>query len=153
MSFLTILQEEQSFTGKDGKEYKLAPLTLRDLGKFVSWVKFKPYREAVEQDLPRKELDRIYEDCKRGKVKEEIAEGEYEEYDIHIQSSIVLSAMSSIEGAIKLFELSMQKHHPDVLFDEVCDEDTLTKIQDELLKLNFGLEEEEPEKNLKDPNQ
>lgn len=148
MSFLTILSEEHKFTGKDDNEYTLTPLTLRDLGKFVSWVKFKPYRDAIEAGIPEERLKVIYEDCKRGKVKEEVEEGKFEEFDIHLQSSVVLDAMQDIEGIIKLLELSLSKNHPDVSFDEVCDEETLTLIQSEVIKASIGLDiTKEPEKN------
>lgn len=148
MSFLTILKEVQTFTGKDDNEYSLSPLTLRDLGKFVSWVKFKPYRDALNADLPQEKCEQIKEECKRGKVKEEVSEGVWEQFDIHVQSSIVISEMSSIEGAIKLFELSLHKLHPGILFDDICDPDTLLSIQAQLFELNFMPEEdEEPEKN------
>jgi len=148
MSFLTILKEEQTFTGKDGITYTLTPLNLRDLGKFVSWVQFKPYRDAIEADIPEDRLKEIYEDCKRGKVREEVSKGVFEEFDINIHSTIVSQAMQDIEGLIKLFEFSLQKKHHNKKFEDVCDEDTLVEIQNQLLEVTFGNPpNEEPEKN------
>jgi hypothetical protein len=152
-----------SFTGDDNKNYKLSPLGLEEWGKFVSWVQYAPYREAVEAELPEKVQKTIYEDCKRGKVIEKVRPTDWpedeecpddklieEEFDIQITSSIVQDMALTVAGQAKLLRLSLEIEHPDTKgksLTKVVGFSRYKEIQLEILKINGLLPEDTKEKD------
>ena len=152
MDFLKTFGQGTKIIGKDGKEYELTPLTFVDFAQFITWVKFKPYRDAVVADLPKDVKDDILEECKRGKVKETIEEDDgtivEKEFDISLISTVVREQLVTTEGANKILEISFLIKNPNVNYREVIDWEQFDKIVKSLLKDN-GLDQEEDEDTAK----
>ena len=132
---MNILTTELVFTGKDGEEYKFVPLELTDLTKFVKWVQYKPFRDAIDAELPENLRDKIYDECSKGltteKVKPEHLDEDdlknkdqliEEEFTISITSTVVTDNALTIIGLRKLMEISLQKNYTnwkDILTDKI----------------------------------
>ncbi len=141
------------------KKYVWLPPTLRKYGEFVRWVQFKPYREALEQNLPEEICEKILVECRRGKVLEktvpddwpEDKKGKYlkkpkekdlieKEFDIHLGSTIVTNNFFSAEGLAKLLQLGISINHPEIdeiTLDQVIDHEmqnmTIKEMQDAMM--------------------
>jgi len=156
MSFLTWVGNEVEVKGLNKKTYKLAPLSLRQWGQYIKWVQFKPYRDAVNADLPKAHCDKILSDCETGLV-EELVDDEnggtkLEKFPIHIGSSIVTNTFSNIDGIAELLYISLKKHHPLIErteIDEIVDLVNFPKIQKAIFQLNGLSDEEEIEDSEK----
>jgi len=175
MSFLAAFGKGHTFDGLDKKKYVLSPLSLKELGEFVIWVQYKPYRDALVANLPKPLVDELLKECKRGKVKELAPTKEWleqasdddvpidedleeQEFAIGLESSVVREQMVSPEGLHKLFVLSLSVKHSEFLtkpINDIIDLPSFQRLQNILLVINgFAPEEdeeedeEETEKNL-----
>lgn len=153
MSFLDTTKANYEFEGKDGKKYFLSPLTLKDLGNFASWVKFRDYREALQADLPKSALDTILNRCLTLKDVVEI-NGEKIEKDFDFTSVPVRNALSSAAGLEKLLCVSLAKKHGEINLDTVLPVGEFSTLSRILLTISGLLSAEEkldvegnPEKN------
>lgn len=138
MSFLDLIGSEFSFEGANGKTYKLVPLSLVEWGDFVTWVQYKPYRDAKIAGFPKYEVDAIKELCRSGLVKE-IVDGEEKEFPINIGSTCVRKALSTLEGVGKITELSFiagQPEFKDKPLGHILNLAVVNEIQRQVLQQN-----------------
>lgn len=143
MSFNLIFGKDFSFTGSDGKEYTLDKFTLEDYAKFVTWVQYKPYRDALIAELPEKVCNEILEECKLGLVKEEVAKDEFKLFPIHLGSTVVTQCLTSVEGILKLMEIGLKKSYgPLFNIKDILNGEMLDEIADGLLKANGLLKQQ-----------
>jgi len=174
MKYLEIFDTGYEFKGKDGKNYKLASLSLLEFSKFVRWVQYKPYRDALDGELPEIKCDEILEECKRGKVIErvlpdgwiededlEVADEDLveKEFDIAITSSVVKQMMLDPEGILKIIFISLTINHPEVNeknAGKIIGFKEFAELQDELFRRissDVDIDEEDSVKNEKSPDQ
>lgn len=145
MSFLELIGNDFTFTGADGNDYKLVPLSLTDWGDFVTWVKYKPYRDAIIAGFPDEEIEAIKRQCATGKVIE-IVKGEEKEFQINLASTVVRDALATLEGVGKLVELSFYKAQPTFRgkpLGHILTLDVISNIQTEVLKQNGLIDDDE----------
>lgn len=155
MTFTSIFGEGYELTGKDGKTYIVPNFTLEDYAKFVTWVQYKPFRDAQDADLPQDVIDSILEECKLGIVKEEVEKGQFKYFPIHLGSSVVMTTLVTVPGILKLLEIGLRKiEGKDFNIRDIINEEMLDQIGEGLLKANQLIQEkltsdaeEESEKN------
>lgn len=164
---MNILTTEVSFTGKDGKEYKFVPLDLVDMHKFVTWVKFKPLRDAIDADLPDDIRNEIKEQCIKGLVTEKVIPEELkdvdpeeltedqlieQEFEINFTSTIVQRIACSIPGLYKLMELSLEKNYTN--YKDILDDKIVSKNSKDFLILIGYMrpKKKEEDENPTNPN-
>lgn len=153
MSFLTLFGNG-SFTGLDKKEYTVSNLSVLELANYVSWVQYKPYRDALAADLSKDLCESILKECKTGLVEEEIEKGKFEKFPISLSSTVVTQAMVSDAGGFKLLHLGTVINHPELRdineFNKILD---IKSVQENIKKaleqngLVKEVTEEEQEKN------
>lgn len=156
------------------KEYTWLPPTLRKYGEFVRWTQYKPYHDAVQNNLPKNIVQEILVKCRSGKVKEKTVpddwpendDGKYlkeptekdlieKEVNIHLGSSCVVEHFMSAEGLAKLLQLGISINHPEVT-EEILDQEVSFEEQNEaIIELQNAMfqQQEEIEKNEESPNQ
>ncbi|NIQ15942.1 MAG: hypothetical protein GTO02_16570 [Candidatus Dadabacteria bacterium] len=163
---LKVFGKESKFTGIDGNIYELKPLSLKQYADFVSWVQYKPYRQALAADLPKDKCNEIFKECQRGKTKELVPPKEWleeneenaeaicpselleeQEFDLELTSTVVLGAMRSIDGIQKLFELSFSIANPDIKLSDVIDLENFVDAQNVLLTENGFVSDSEKDLN------
>lgn len=156
MAFQTIFGV-QTFIGLDKKEYTITPLTIPQLARFVSWVQYKPYRDACSAELSEEICEKILEKCETGLVEEEYEEGKFKKFPISFASTGVTSALFTEEGSHKLAHLSICIEHPELKeineFNKIIDKNNFADLARKSLIANGVIvpaeeKEEEPEKNL-----
>lgn len=151
MTFVNLIGNAYEFTGKDGNKYFLSPLSLIEWGQYVSWVQWKPYRDALVADLPSDAVEEIKAKCKTGKVTEETASGQFKEFPINLGSTLVRESFNTYDGIGKLLQLSIGINHPELRYKSlghIVDLEIMNEIQSELLKQNsLDGGDEESEKN------
>lgn len=137
MSFLDLLDFDKVIVGKDEKTYKFTPPTIRELVKFVNWVKWKPYVEALEAGVPKEDLTDLKAKCEAGIVTElvNISENGIEdvrEYEINFGSSIVQKELFQLDGLCKILQLSLNVKHPGVDLFDVIEEEEINEIFEDI---------------------
>ena len=141
------------FIGADDVEYSLTPLTLSLFGDFVTWVQYKPYRDALTADLPAKICKDLLKECQTGLVEEEISDNVFKKLPINLNSTVVNKQLQVTEGITKFLHLSLITNHPEfkdieklntIISDDV---ENLADIYKPLLRLNGLLDAEEKEEN------
>jgi len=160
---------------RNGKIYTWLPPTLRKYGEFVRWVQWKPYRDALENNLDSASVEAIKVKCQKGKVTEKAVPddwllneetGKYEkepkekdlvekEFDIHLGSACVVKHFISAEGLAKLLQLGISISHPkvtEIIIDQEIDIIEQKRAIEELQNVMFA-QEEEIEKNEPSPDQ
>ncbi len=157
------------------KKYTWLPPTLRKYGEFVRWVQYKPYREALEQHLPKTLCDEILVECRSGKITEKVVpddwpkDGETDEYlkepkeedliekkiNIHLGSTCVTEQFFSELGLAKILQLGISINNPEIdeiKLDQEIDHEVQNKAILEIQNVMYK-QEEEIEKNEPSPNQ
>lgn len=136
---MDLIGTDTSFEGKDGKLYQLSPLRMKELAAFVNWVRWKPYKDALETGIPEEQLQDIKLNCLRGKCQELVGKHQngiedWREYDIHWESTIVQRERFSLDGIRKQLELSLRIKYPNADLDEIFPEETILEIYEELAR-------------------
>lgn len=158
---MNITQTELLFTGKDGEEYKFVPLELSDLEKFVRWVQYKPYRDAIAAQLPEHKCSAIYLECQRGIVHERVAPENVknpaeedligEEFGINFTSTAIVRQIGTIIGCRRLMELSLEKTYKN--WKEILNDEIVRDNQEEFLILTGYYSKNKKDENPQNPNQ
>ena len=143
------------------RKYTWLPPTLRKYGEFVRWVQFKPYREALEQNLPKGIVNNFLLQCQTGKVTEKVVPDDWPEdketgkylkepkeedlveksFDIHLGSTIVTDNFFSAEGLAKLLQLGISIDHPEITeitLDQEIDNEEQNRVIVEMQKAMIG---------------
>jgi len=163
---MSILATEVLFT-KDGKEYKFVNIQLEDWHKFITWVQYKPFRDAISAELPKIKQDEIYAKCQSGIITEKVKpEGLLEkeeqalkeedlleeDYVISLASTVVKEACLNLLGIKKLMNLSLAKTYDECI--NLSDEIILETSRDFLVLIGVlqSKKDEEVKENPTKPN-
>lgn len=155
---------------KEGKEqliYNWSPVTFKKYGEFVRWVQYRPYHDALQNNLPKKIIDEILIDCRKGLVTEKVPPDDWildkeavnykelkeedlveKEIDINITSTIVIEYFTNSEGLAKLLQLGISINHSEVT-EEVLDKEVNFKEQVSAIAEMQELMFKSPEKDSK----
>jgi len=126
----------------EGKKYKLAPLSFKEVAEYVLWFKYKEVEEAefatknFSPELRQEILSETYKRC-RDKIWE-TASGE--KHNISWEMPEVQDSCLTIEGIAQQLYLSLKVNHPEVT-KEMCSrivslETYSNTILDKLLEVN-----------------
>ena len=150
--FSKLIGEQVSVKGLDGKIYTLSQLTVEEFAKFTTWVQYKPYRDAVEADFLKEDIEKIKVECQKGKVIEKVLPDDWpkdkeatdqdlieKEFPLTFTSTVVQNEMFNYEALCKVILLSMEIKHPEIKgkkIAELFDNEQIAEMHKVIWNLN-----------------
>lgn len=150
--FSKLIGEQVSVKGLDGKIYTLSQLTVEEFAKFTTWVQYKPYRDAVQAEFLKEDIEEIKVKCQEGKVVEKVLPDDWpkdkdstdedlieKEFPLTFTSTVVQNEMFNYEGLCKVILLSIEIKHPEIKgkrIAELFDNEQITEMHKVIWNLN-----------------